>query len=92
MAAFHGFDNRVEVVDVALDHGVSGQRLNGITFEAVDPFAGVRDLDHFDGRRADIGADQWRHLGLEQTLDGVKVKAEFSFSHMFLARTPHNSL
>ena len=61
----HRFGDRFEVRDVAVDHRVLGQRLDGVALDALRALAGVGQLDHLDGGGTDVHAEQRRRFGLE---------------------------
>jgi hypothetical protein len=54
VAALHRVDERLEVVDVAVDHCVSRERLDGVALDAESALAGVDDLEHLHRRRTDV--------------------------------------
>ena len=73
--------HRVEIVDVALDDRVPGQGLNGVALDTIHAAPPLGDLYHLDRRGTDVGAQERRHLGLEQALQRIEAETEFSFKH-----------
>ncbi|MNC91319.1 hypothetical protein D3C83_75570 [compost metagenome] len=84
MTAFQRLTDGIEVIDVAVNDRFFGQRLNRVAFDPIDAFACLGDFHHFDGRRTDVGADQWRGFGLEQSLQRLQVNIHFSLEHKFV--------
>src|SRR5882762_1001288 len=79
--ALHRIGCLLEVADVAVDHGIAKERLDGVALDSVGTFARFDDLEHLYGRRADVQPEQRRRLRLEQ----VEIHTLFSFTYQPLA-------
>ena len=77
-AALEAVADGVQIIDIAVDHGVARERLDDIALNPVQTLARFRDFNQFDRRRTDVTADQGWCLGLEKALYDFEVELQFS--------------
>jgi hypothetical protein len=65
----HHHDHRVQVFDVAVDHGATRQRLGGVALEADLALGALRQLDHAHAGGAVVEPHQGRTALPEQHLE-----------------------
>src|SRR5882724_1262172 len=75
--ALHRIGRLLEIADVAVDHRIANERLDGIALDPVRTSARFNDLEHLYRRRADVQPEQRRRLRLEQ----VEIHTLFSFTY-----------
>ena len=71
VATLDRFTHCIQVIDVAFHDRIFGQRLNGVTLDAIHFVARVGKLHHFYGGRTDVHADQRRRFGFEKAFHGT---------------------